>query len=98
MIALCVNIIRFELHKGNKENFGKSNAMINLVFREGNIKRKAGEKEPTVSREEKERLRVCLSWHMIKRFNKSFSGTRKFKLQVRSSCELGFKQSAYSHS
>jgi hypothetical protein len=51
---------RFELHKGNKEKFWEIKRYDkNLYFREGNIKRKTGEKEPTVSREEKKDFRVA---------------------------------------
>ena len=49
---------RFELHKGNKEKFWEIKRYDkNLYFREGNIKRKAGEKDPTVKREEKKDFR-----------------------------------------
>lgn len=49
---------RFELHKGNKEKFWEIKRYDkNLYFREGNIKRKTGEKDPTVKREEKKDFR-----------------------------------------
>jgi|GEM_PF-5835700 len=49
---------RFELHKGNKEKFWEIKRHDkNLYFREGNIKRKTGEKDPAVKREEKKDFR-----------------------------------------
>lgn len=51
---------RFELHKGNKEKFWEIKRYDKtLYFKEGNIKRKAGEKDPTVKAEEKKDFRVA---------------------------------------
>ncbi len=52
------NFRRFELHKGNKEKFWEIRRYDKtLYFKEGNIKRKAGEKEPTVKPDEKKDFR-----------------------------------------
>ena len=48
------NYRRFELHKGNKEKFWEIRRYDKtLYFREGNIKRKTGEKAPTTTPDEK---------------------------------------------
>ena len=52
------NYRRFELHKGNKEKFWEIRRYDKtLYFREGNIKRKAGEKSPTTVPDEKKDFR-----------------------------------------
>ncbi len=51
---------RFELHKGNKEKFWEIKRYDKtLYFKEGNIKRRAGEKDPAVKAEEKKDFRVA---------------------------------------
>lgn len=52
------NYRRFELHKGNKEKFWEIRRYDKtLYFREGNIKRKSGEKAPTTVPDEKKDFR-----------------------------------------
>lgn len=52
------NYRRFELHKGNKEKFWEIRRYDKtLYFREGNIKRKTGEKAPTTTPDEKKDFR-----------------------------------------
>ena len=52
------NYRRFKLHKGNKEKFWEIRRYDKtLYFREGNIKRKTGEKAPTTTPDEKKDFR-----------------------------------------
>ena len=92
------NYRRFELHKGNKEKFWEIRRYDKtLYFREGNIKRKTGEKAPPQHLMRK-KISDKHNWHTTKRSNVSWHlGMSKWIKPVHPLKKSSFKPSVSYH-